>query len=179
MKNKYLLLITLLILLFPFKILAYGGGASAPNEPIINNGSLIINNGETSTISTNVHLDIYNESANQMVISNSPDFKNASWEAYTTQKSWILEPGLGEKRVYIKFKSSFGNISPVISSIINLEKAKQERQADINNDGRVDDYDFSILVTNWGISGSIEADLNEDNEVNDYDLSILINQWTG
>jgi hypothetical protein len=48
---------------------------------------------------------------------------------------------------------------------------------DINLDGRVNDYDLSLLANHWGYIWA-EADFNEDGRVNDYDLSMLVAYWT-
>lgn len=51
-------------------------------------------------------------------------------------------------------------------------------EADLNNDGKVDIIDFSILLFWWG--GSSEcADQNQDNIVNLIDFSIMMYYWTG
>jgi len=40
-----------------------------------------------------------------MMVSNSATFTGASWEAFASDKTWALEPGLGTKTVYVKLKS--------------------------------------------------------------------------
>ncbi len=52
-------------------------------------------------------------------------------------------------------------------------------KGDINEDGFINDYDFSILLFNWGSSPSnLKADLNDDGVINDYDFSILMHNWS-
>lgn len=53
------------------------------------------------------------------------------------------------------------------------------KKADINNDGRVNLVDFSILLYNWGIPQNPAADLNTDGRVNLTDFSIMMYWWTG
>jgi cysteine-rich repeat protein len=50
--------------------------------------------------------------------------------------------------------------------------------ADLNNDGKVNLVDFSILLFHWGTSSPI-ADINRDGNVNLTDFSILLFNWTG
>lgn len=49
-------------------------------------------------------------------------------------------------------------------------------RADINRDGRVDVFDLSILLSDWGTSNP-RSSLNGDTVVNVFDLSILLAAW--
>jgi len=51
-------------------------------------------------------------------------------------------------------------------------------KGDINKDGKVDKYDFSILMANWGRTGSNVADVNADGKVDKYDFSLLMLNWS-
>jgi hypothetical protein len=49
---------------------------------------------------------------------------------------------------------------------------------DINGDGKVDKYDFAIMMSQWGEAGlNLSADLNHDGKVDKYDFAILMSQW--
>ena len=49
---------------------------------------------------------------------------------------------------------------------------------DLNGNGKVDDYDFSILMANWGeFFTDARADANNDGKVDDYDFSIVMGSW--
>jgi len=52
------------------------------------------------------------------------------------------------------------------------------KAGDANSDGKVDKYDFDILVADWGKAGASPADLNHDNIVNEYDLALLMADWS-
>lgn len=48
---------------------------------------------------------------------------------------------------------------------------------DINGDSKVDKYDFSLMMSNWGKTGSNNSDLNNDNKVDKYDFALLMSKW--
>jgi len=178
-KNIFTLWITLIFLLIPFSVLAYGGGGTPIISPTTTTGSLIINDGEEIINSNIVDLKIIADNAEYMAISNTPDFKNVSWEPYSSTKQWTLLPGEGERTVYIKFKSSNGGVSSVVSKSVLLKAPTVANQPDMNNDGAINDFDFSILMSNWGTPTNTAADLNSDGTVDDFDFSILMSKWTG
>jgi hypothetical protein len=82
------------------------------------NTSIIVNGGATITTSTNVTLTLGAIDVAQMMISNDSSFIGASWEAYTTSKSWTLTAGNGSKTVYAKFRDSALNVSVIVSDMI-------------------------------------------------------------
>jgi hypothetical protein len=50
--------------------------------------------------------------------------------------------------------------------------------ADINCDGPVDEYDFSVMMSQWSQTGAgLSADLNHDGVVDEYDFAILMAYW--
>lgn len=49
--------------------------------------------------------------------------------------------------------------------------------ADVNSDGRVNVFDLSILLSNWGKSGT--GDIDRNGVVNVFDLSKMLTSWTG
>ncbi|MGH7141151.1 MAG: chitobiase/beta-hexosaminidase C-terminal domain-containing protein [Minisyncoccia bacterium] len=63
-----------------------------------------------------------------------------------------------------------GSFTPPASNLVG----------DINHDGKVDILDFSILMSEWGQTGSsVSADLNHDGVVDILDFTILLANWTG
>jgi len=50
---------------------------------------------------------------------------------------------------------------------------------DINGDGRVDKYDFALMMAFWGqeVSG-LRVDLNGDGKVDKYDFALLMLNWS-
>ena len=53
------------------------------------------------------------------------------------------------------------------------------KSGDINNDGRVDKKDFTILLYNWSNKVNSMADLNADSAVDVKDFTILLYWWQG
>ena len=51
--------------------------------------------------------------------------------------------------------------------------------SDINQDGKVNVFDLSVLLSNWNATGTNASDLNGDGVVNIFDLSALLSAWTG
>ncbi|OGZ78345.1 MAG: hypothetical protein A2358_03410 [Candidatus Staskawiczbacteria bacterium RIFOXYB1_FULL_37_44] len=62
---------------------------------------------------------------------------------------------------------------------ISLASAKKRIKGDFNNDGKVNDLDFSILMANWGLKriGGL-AESNGEGTVDDSDFSIVMANWT-
>ncbi len=74
-----------------------------------------------------------------------------------------------------RFESGF---SQALNFYVGEREAGGTISPDINQDGRVDLVDFSILLFNWGTSNPI-ADFNQDGIVDLADFSIMLFNWTG
>ncbi len=82
---------------------------------------VIIDNESPSTPSPDVELYIYDHNvrsgmagmgpAIEMMISNSPDFAGAAWQPFSTEVTWSLEPGEGQRRVYVVTRDADGRRS--------------------------------------------------------------------
>lgn len=53
------------------------------------------------------------------------------------------------------------------------------RDADINQDGKVDILDFNILMVNWRTPLVLRADITVDGVVDIFDFNIMMVQWSG
>ena len=51
------------------------------------------------------------------------------------------------------------------------------KHGDINNDGNVDENDFTLLLFNWGTPTNPMADLDGDGVVDDNDFTVLLFWW--
>lgn len=49
--------------------------------------------------------------------------------------------------------------------------------ADINTDGKLDIFDYNIMVAQFGRTGTNNADINNDNKVDIYDYNILVEEF--
>lgn len=59
-----------------------------------------------------------------------------------------------------------------------LAKDKRKLRGDLNGDGKIDDYDFSILMANWGKKIAEKFfDPSGDAKIDDFDLSIVMASW--
>jgi uncharacterized protein YkwD len=88
---------------------------------------VIIENEAPNTTSANVNLYIYNRSnsggfagsdaATQMMVSNDAQFCNASWEPFSTNKSWTLADGAGWRNLYVKTRDNLNRTATVSDTI--------------------------------------------------------------
>ena len=91
-------------------------------------------------------------------------------EAFHAVKAMFEQFGAGAQA-----KSGY---SQAVSFYVGARDVKLPGTADLNNDGKVNLVDFSILLYHWGTDHAI-ADLNTDTRVNLTDFSILLFNWTG
>jgi len=61
-----------------------------------------------------ISLKLRAEGARKMMLSNSADFTNSTWESFKAEKRWLLTEGDGEKTVFAKFGDEAGNESEVL-----------------------------------------------------------------
>jgi len=78
------------------------------------------------TNSRNVSLTLSATDINltEMRVAENPSFAGASWEAYSTSKSWILTSGDASKTVYAQFRDIVGNISSTAGASIVFDETK-------------------------------------------------------
>lgn len=67
-----------------------------------------------------------------------------------------------------------GGVTPTTTSPLNAAAQK----VDANKDGKIDKYDFSLMMANWGKTGSNVTDFNGDNKVDKYDFALLMANWS-
>jgi hypothetical protein len=89
------------------------------NEPPIA-GTMLINNGRTLTKDSKVTLTFNARNADEVLIANTIDFKDAKWENYAPSKIWYLDGNIGLKKVFVKFKDTCNNESIVLTKEITL-----------------------------------------------------------
>ena len=114
-----------------------GGSIIFSNPPRIPEGGLVvqINNGAISTSSPDVVLSFNTgPDITHVVVSNSVDFSNTNLELYSPTKSWnvcsiggssLVSPcAYGSKNVYVKFYTSSGGSSAILSATINYQSTE-------------------------------------------------------
>lgn len=68
-------------------------------------------------------------------------------------------------------------IPTVTPTVTTPTSPPSQIKGDITNDGKVDIFDLSYLLSKWGTADP-NADLNLDNLVNSLDMSVLLTNWT-
>ena len=79
---------------------------------------VFINYDDPETDSQQVTMTLTNEEvsgwdgidyAQEVMLSNEPEFAGAQWEKYELHKPWTLSPGNGQKTVYVKYRDPLGD----------------------------------------------------------------------
>jgi fibronectin type 3 domain-containing protein len=84
--------------------------------------SVAIERGRPKTASRSVELTLSGPAGTALVLlSNSSDLSDGTWETFQATLPWELEPGDGTKVVYAKFRDSFDNESGIASDDIVLD----------------------------------------------------------
>lgn len=86
--------------------------------------------------------------------------------------------GISSEEVFFKIETETQSGGSTIPTPIVVETESQTIKGDLTGDGVVDEYDFSLLMANWGKVGSNISDLNDDGVVDEYDFSLLMANWT-
>jgi hypothetical protein len=98
-------------------------------------GSIVINDGDITTISTYVELTLtytaYGATVDQVRYSNDGVWDTETWEEETPTKPWTLTAGDGTKTVYYQIKDSDGIYSPTYSDTIILEDDEEYALEDL------------------------------------------------
>jgi len=91
---------------------------------------------------------------------------------YPTTTSWSgpLSLLVGDNKFTLQ------GLSGTFRGPITSYTAIRHKPGDINGDGRVDDFDLSIVASHWN-KNYCPADFNRDGKVDDFDLSILVSGW--
>lgn len=122
--KKFLILLIAIVFLLGLvsvsSVWAYGGGGGSSTYPT--NTSVVVNSGAATAIAKGVTLGLSATNATEMIISEDSNFTGASWQSYSSSASFTLSTGNGVKIVYVKYKSSSGLASGVVSDSITLDE---------------------------------------------------------
>lgn len=100
------------------------------------------------------------------------DLSGVSFPTPTTwNKMVFLQPG--ENKLEIYAQNDCGLTTEKIMLIL-----QKLRMGDVNNDGKTDDYDLSLLTRKWTTAKDCFTDFNKDDVTDDYDLSLLAAAWS-
>jgi hypothetical protein len=80
--------------------------------------------------------------------------------------------------IQAKAYDTSGNTATSTLVTVTVDNTSSTKPGDLNGDNKVDIFDLSVLLTNWGSTGGI-ADINSDGKVDIFDLSILLSNWDG
>ena len=143
---------------------ASGAGSALPKGPA--NLFFSINLGADTTNSQSVSLSMNANNATEVIISNSPDFADVTWEIYESdetvgmavpgallassyynliEKQWTLLSGNGVKNVFVKFRDNRGNESSILSDMIVLQGQTATQGAGVSENDLVTTSDSSAV----------------------------------
>ena len=134
-------------------------------------GTVMIQAGAEWTNVTDAALTLTSDDGNngsgvtEMRFSNSGS-NWGSWEPVATTKLWSLEPGEGEKTVYVQFKDKVGNVSGTIHDAIKLDQTIPTGTIVINSGAATTSSKLVTLTltsTDGVGSGVTEMRFSEDN----------------
>lgn len=151
-------------------------------------GSILINNGGSSTTSTSITLNLSASGASDMYITNTSGCSsNGTLYSYNTTKAWTLEQTNGTATVYVKFIDATGNETGCLSDTITQVDDPPTVGAGLSftNIG-----DTSVTVS-WGagtdaitsssalqykvVRATMSADIDTTAEA---DIAITVTDWT-
>jgi hypothetical protein len=138
----------------------------------------IIELGGTTAPSARVSVHVNREqNARVTATSSTAGVWNAAFaaESLTNEAFHVAKAMFETFGVAPQAKSGF---SQALSFYVGESDRRAPGSADLNNDGKVNLIDFSILLFHWNTDHAI-ADLNSDGRVNLTDFSILLFNWTG
>lgn len=111
----------------------------------------------------------------------------ASFDKATRTFSWVPSYSQSGKYSGVHFEVSDGtdtdyeDITITVNDVNQPPKRQDKRREDINEDGRVDLLDLSILAAHWyqRSPSNARADVNQDGIVDLLDLSLIAASWEG
>jgi len=102
------------------------GSEQIKKKIVIDDFKIIINNGAKETYSREVDLElITGTNTVDMAISENSDFEKISLEPYQRNRKYILSDNEGEKTIYVKFYTKWGQSSKIASSSIVYKKVSE------------------------------------------------------
>ncbi len=99
-----------------------GSAGAAVRSVYVSLGSVpvALSAGGTTATTRNITLKLDATNAESVAISEKSDFADASFAPYAATKDFVLSSGVGTKTIYVKFRSSSGNVSDVKTLDVTL-----------------------------------------------------------
>jgi len=140
----------------------------SPNNRATVSGTIDVSASASDNVGV-TRVDFYLDGSLTPVATDTSSPYSWSWDTTTVSN--------GDHSLLVKAYDAAGNTgtsSPITVTVNN----PTTKPGDINSDGKVNIFDLSILLSNWGATGGV-ADINKDGRVDIFDLSILLSNWTG
>lgn len=111
--------------------------ASAQETPGLENVRVLLNGGNKYSQTGLVSLKIEAAGARQMMVSRFPNLDGAEWQEFKTDYGQInLGNDEGEKKVYVKLKDKYGNVTPTFEAAITVDRTPPKNpKVTINAEG--------------------------------------------
>ncbi|MFA6355427.1 MAG: dockerin type I domain-containing protein [Candidatus Paceibacterota bacterium] len=153
------------------------GTAKYTNGSDITNANVIVKIGDTTVSTVPISNGKYGYNPNLMLITDADNNRAGS-----TLKFFIGGTDTGKTATfsnggYAKLDLSItappsggggGGSSPTPTTT---------KVGDATGDNTINEYDFAMLMADWGKMGASAADLNNDNVVDEYDFALLMLNW--
>jgi len=153
---------------------AGGGGGGGGSSGAISTGDVPAAPGVGSTFTSTYYTyqstdTLYGTMASGATITVNSSSTSVTYPSATTWSAHVTLSE-GDNVFRIVAKNSAGSSS---TSTVTVHR---RYNADVNDDGKINDYDLSKLVRLWN-STDKSADFNADGIVDDYDFSIFVSRW--
>jgi hypothetical protein len=96
---------------------------------------------------------------------------------YNTVHTVTINNLLPNTTYHFQIKSEDSSKNTATSTDQTFSTSDKKVIGDLNNDSKVDKYDFSLMMSNWGKTGTAIGDLNNDSKVDKYDFSLMMSNW--
>ncbi len=182
--NKYLGLLVVMMGIIPSLALAapgiphqFYGTAKYTNGSDITSGNIIVKIGETQVTSVPISNGKYGYNPNLLLLTDSDNNRVGQ-----TLKFFVGSIDTGQTKVFTNGGYTELNLTIVVPSDTvsgggGGYTPTTAKKGDANGDGKVDKYDFSLMMSNWGKTGTNNSDFNADGKVDKYDFALLMSNW--
>ena len=152
-----------------------GGGSSSVPAPSFSNVRVVA--GSDKAVIT---WDTNRSSLSWIVYGTSISYGQESKNTIYAASHNVTLSGLLPVTIYhyqIKSSDVNGSVGTYTDGTFTTLALGQGVIGDSNSDGKVDKYDFSLMMSNWGKTGVNVCDLNNDLKVDKYDFSLMMSNW--